>query len=518
MKKVIIIGAGIAGLTCGIYACINGFETEIYEQHSLPGGECTGWDRGQYHFDGCLHWLVGSKPGTSLNALWRDTGALNDSIAIRPCDAFARYEEGDAAVTLYTNADKLKAHLISIAPEDKRAINKLCADIRAMGGMEMPLAKPMDLLTPKDGLQFLTKDFGAATRSMRYGKMTMAQYVERFKNPFLKRAMLASFSEGYSAMAFLSTMAGMHAGDCGLPEGGSRALAKRMERRFLALGGRITYHAKIEQILVEGGRATGVRLADGSEAYSDYVVSCADAYATFMKMLNGRYTPELYKNLFAHPREYPAITCALVFMGIDAQLPHPCGKIQVRREAPGIVCGVETEFTQFVHYGEDETIAPEGKCVIACFYNADYDYWNAVYADRDAYRREKRKLEQDAIHELYRRFPEARGKVETTDVVTPMTYERYCGAWRGNWMSWMHPDKAVPSYFPGLLPDVANFLLAGMWTLPPGGLPGSAAAGRFAAHRLCLMNNLPFYTNENEVPKEAAPAQDQSETALPQGE
>ena len=64
MKKVVIIGAGIAGLTCGIYAQKNGFETEIYEQHTIPGGECTGWDRGGYHFDGCLHWLVGSKPGT----------------------------------------------------------------------------------------------------------------------------------------------------------------------------------------------------------------------------------------------------------------------------------------------------------------------------------------------------------------------------------------------------------------------------------------------------------------------
>ena len=63
MKKVIIIGSGIAGLSCGIYAKLNGFETEIFEMHSISGGECTGWDRGEYHFDGCIHWLMGSKPG-----------------------------------------------------------------------------------------------------------------------------------------------------------------------------------------------------------------------------------------------------------------------------------------------------------------------------------------------------------------------------------------------------------------------------------------------------------------------
>lgn len=495
MKRVIIIGAGIAGLTCGIYAQRNGFETEIFEQHTLPGGECTGWDRGQYHFDGCIHWLVGSKPGTSLHRMWRDTGALDDNVAILTCEAFSRYEDGDKSVTLYTDADKLQAHLIDVAPEDKAAIKKLCADIRKLGGMEMPLDKPMDLFTAKDGLKFLTHDFGAAARSMHYGKLTMGELVERFKSPLIRRALLAPFPAHYGAMSFLSTIAGMHAGDCGLPEGGSRALAQRMEKRYLDLGGKAHYRAKVDKILVEGGKAVGVRLADGTETFSDYVVSCADANFTFTKLLEDRYTPELYANLFARPKEYPAITCAIVYMGIDADLPRPCSTLYVQREQPVAVCGVETDFTQLIHYGTGGFTAPEGKCVVAAFYNADYDHWKALYADRDAYRREKQALEQDAMEALYRRFPEARGKVETTDVVTPMTYERYCNAWRGNWMSWPFRQKEIPSYFPGLLPGLDNFLMAGLWTLPPGGLPGSGAAGRFAAHRLCLMNGREFKTN-----------------------
>jgi phytoene dehydrogenase-like protein len=136
MKKVIIIGAGIAGLTCGIYARLNGFDTEIYESHGIPGGECTGWDRDGYHFDGCVHWLVGSKPGTSLNSLWRETGVIDDSVRIINHDVFTRYEEDGASVTLYTDADKLEKHLLDIAPEDKSAIKELCKMIRQIWQVE----------------------------------------------------------------------------------------------------------------------------------------------------------------------------------------------------------------------------------------------------------------------------------------------------------------------------------------------------------------------------------------------
>ena len=44
-KKVIVIGAGIAGLSAGCYARMNGYDAEIYEAHTQPGGLCTSWKR-----------------------------------------------------------------------------------------------------------------------------------------------------------------------------------------------------------------------------------------------------------------------------------------------------------------------------------------------------------------------------------------------------------------------------------------------------------------------------------------
>ena len=65
-KKIVIIGAGIAGLSAGCYSRMNGYSVEIYESHALPGGLCTSWKKGEYTIDGCLHWLTGSSPGDSI--------------------------------------------------------------------------------------------------------------------------------------------------------------------------------------------------------------------------------------------------------------------------------------------------------------------------------------------------------------------------------------------------------------------------------------------------------------------
>ena len=485
MKKVIIIGAGIAGLTCGIYARINGFDTEIRESHNIPGGECTGWDRKGYHFDGCIHWLVGSKQGTALNSLWRDTGALDDSVRIIDHDIYSRYEEGAKAVNLYCNTDRLESHLLEVAPEDKKEIKKLCAALRALGNFGMPIDKPMDMMTAGDGIRFAAKNIGGIAKMSRYNKMTMDEFTNLFTSPLLRRVFQASMPGNYTALALITTLAGMNYGDCGYPEGGSRALAKRMEQRYLNLGGKIFYRSKVDKILVENGKAVGIRLSDGKEISSEYVVSCADGYATLKYMLEDKYTPDMYKNLFDNPKKFPTITCALVFLGIDAELPYEYRSVEIHRSAPVTLGGCSSENVRMLHYGYDKNMAPKGKTVLACFYEADYEYWKGKQADSGQYEAAKRELEQDAVEAVLKRYPQAEGKIEVTDVVTPVTYERYCNAWRGSWMTWSFRAEGVPQYYPGVLPNLDNFIMAGMWTLPPGGLPGAGASGRYAGRTGC---------------------------------
>ncbi|GAI45723.1 unnamed protein product, partial [marine sediment metagenome] len=71
-KSIIIIGAGIAGLSAGCYSQMNGYHTQIFEMQDEPGGLCTAWKRKDYTFDGCLHSVGGINPNYKLYHYWND--------------------------------------------------------------------------------------------------------------------------------------------------------------------------------------------------------------------------------------------------------------------------------------------------------------------------------------------------------------------------------------------------------------------------------------------------------------
>ena len=107
-EKVIVIGAGIAGLTAGIYALKAGFDAEIYEKNAIPGGECIGWNRKGYHIDNCIHWLTGTKKGTQMYDLWKEVGALSDDTEYAKLNAFYTSTFEGKSVTLYNDLEKTK--------------------------------------------------------------------------------------------------------------------------------------------------------------------------------------------------------------------------------------------------------------------------------------------------------------------------------------------------------------------------------------------------------------------------
>jgi 2-polyprenyl-6-methoxyphenol hydroxylase-like FAD-dependent oxidoreductase len=74
-QSVIIVGAGIAGLSAGCYARMNGYRATIFEMHHIPGGLCTAWTRKGYTWDISMHLLTGSKAGP-LHQMWRELGAV----------------------------------------------------------------------------------------------------------------------------------------------------------------------------------------------------------------------------------------------------------------------------------------------------------------------------------------------------------------------------------------------------------------------------------------------------------
>ena len=187
-KSIIIIGAGFAGLAAGIYARLNGYETQIFEMHNLPGGLCTSWNRKGFTFDACIHWLVGSSPKSGMHDIWEETGISQNREFIN-MDEYIRLEDSTGRTLIfYTNVDRLENHLIEFSPQDEKAIREFTDGIRMCIPFDFP-SKHDPFLKRLGKLLKTVFNFIIKGRKIKeWMKITAESFSQRFKDPLLKEA------------------------------------------------------------------------------------------------------------------------------------------------------------------------------------------------------------------------------------------------------------------------------------------------------------------------------------------
>lgn len=145
-------------MALGLYLQVNGYDTEIFELHSLPGGLCTSWQRKGYTFDGCIHWLCGSSPKTEMNILWRELVDIQDKKIINH-ESFIHTDIGNGqSFSVYNNTEKLRKELLRIAPEDKKLTDKFINTIDSFKNMNMHVLNEQTSVGLIDGFKFLTSN------------------------------------------------------------------------------------------------------------------------------------------------------------------------------------------------------------------------------------------------------------------------------------------------------------------------------------------------------------------------
>jgi phytoene dehydrogenase-like protein len=87
MPKLIVIGAGISGLSTGVHAQRCGFDVQIVEHADAPGGVCTAWKHGDSTIDGCIHWLMGARSDDTWHRFYDEIGAL-DGVELQRLDHY----------------------------------------------------------------------------------------------------------------------------------------------------------------------------------------------------------------------------------------------------------------------------------------------------------------------------------------------------------------------------------------------------------------------------------------------
>jgi phytoene dehydrogenase-like protein len=502
--KVNIIGAGMSGLSVGCYLQMNGFETEIFEKNLTAGGLCTSWKREGYTVNGSLHWLLGSTSSNPFHKLWSElinmdeVEFVNHDIRLEvevknSCD-----QHGGKVFRFYTNLDKLESYLLDISPADQKPIRSLIRSMRKYQQFDLPPAVDSVIkflpLRRKIGM---IKYFPFLFEYLRWRNVTNYSFARKLSSPFLREAFKLLFDgDEVKIMILTVPSAYFDKKSAGYPIGGSYRFIQRIEERYLSLGGKIHYESMVEEILTEKDRATGIRLKDGKEFFSEFTISAADWYYTVFKVLGGKFTNQkliALKNL-EKLEVYPSIFN--VTMGIAdtlADWPHFFRfPLSEPMHSPD---GTDYERFEIHIYNYDPTIAPPGKTVLtASFYTKKGDFWiNAQENDRKLYDQAKTDFSNRIIAELEKKMPVIRDKIEMVDILSPATLYRYTNTWKGSAQGWF-PGKNLAAASPvGYeLPGLKNFYYSSQWSVPGGGLPVCVKTARDLVQTLCHDKGMKF--------------------------
>ncbi len=486
-KKIIIIGAGIAGLSAGCYSAMNGFETHIFEANHIPGGLCTSWNKGNFIIDGSIHHLAGLNKKSLYYKIWEELGTMpapvtffKDLSSVETLDGMKFY--------VSTDIEKLKRDMLDTAPEDKETIYKYFKLLYKF--------KKMDILEAGLwGIGGFIKNLAGFLSIMKYMKVTMASFADNFSNPFLKKAFrfIQYDWQDVPIPLHANIMTGCYMQRYGWYNGGSLEFAKAIEKKFKSLGGMINYGTKIEKIIAENGRAEAFLTSDKTRIEADYIISNSFGYNTIFNMLDGRYLSIRDKEFYNRPGDDAKMGLQVSF-GINRDMRDQPHAVILFLDGKLKAGGRDFDRLNIEIFNFDQKIAPAGKTVIKVIMDTGFKYWRDLYREKDNYKNEKEKLAEDILMILDKKYPGIKSQVEMTDVATPVTTERFTSnAEPYGAQLEMKPSDLMNSLFgkPKKLPGIKNLFLVGQ-SVGGAGIPGCALMGKNTVKNICMLEKRRF--------------------------
>lgn len=489
-RSVIIIGAGIGGLSAGCYARMNDYHVRILEMHSGPGGVCTSWRRRGYVFDGSIHNLAGTGEDSRYQTLWRELGVI-PAVKMHGYSEMVSLDRSDGPpFVLYSDLDRLNAHARALFPDDAAELSRLISAARDFGDadlMALALEPPLRRV----------RSLGVLAKHAAIAGLTLERYARRFRDPFLRQAFPSLVYDWpqQSMLMLLCFLGGLARGDLGWPVGGSDAVARAMERRFTDLGGAIKYGARAETILVENDQAVGVRLSDGTETRADIVISNAYGPTTIFDMLGGRYISPAIRAHYARPLDRSEMGLH-VSLGVARDLSREPHAIVLPLDEPVEIAGERRTRLYVQSFGYDPGMAPPGKGVMKVLLSTEWSRWDVLADSPTQYREFKTRIADTVIAQLGRRFPGIESQIETIDVATPLTTWRITGNGVGYPFTTRDMTRGLlfGRRLSQTLPELRSFYMVGQWAGMPG-VPMVAAMGRDVVRELCRRDGRRFATS-----------------------
>ncbi len=483
-KKIIVIGSGFGGLAAAIRLAAQGHRVEIFEKLDKPGGRAYVYEIDGFKFDGGPTVITAPFLFDELFALAGKQ--REDYVTFVSCDPFYRIFDhrqrhfdynGDEAFIL----DQIERW----NPADKEGYRKFMATTQAIfekGFVELadkPFLSLVDMLKVVPDLVKLQSYLSVYRYAARFVEDEFLRRAFSF-HPLLVGGNPFDAPSIYAMIHYLEREWGIH-----YAMGGTGALVAALVRLFEELGGQIHYNAPVEEILVERGRVTGIRLAGGRIEQADDIVSNADVAFTYRHLIPEQYRRK-YSNRKIERMKY-SMSLFVIYFGTRRRyrehgLAHH--NIILGERYKELLNDIfkrkvlAPDFSLYLHMPTltDPSLAPEGG---EAFYvlspvphlEADIDWTTAARPYRDTIIR--------FLEENY--LPDLEANIVAEHYIDPLHFQNTLSSYLGAAFS-VQPTLTQSAWFRphNRSEDFDNLYFVGAGTHPGAGLPGVLSSAKIA--------------------------------------
>jgi len=493
--SVIIIGAGLGGLSTGIYAQMNGYQCRIFEHGRHAGGVAAEWKRQGYTIDGGIHFYMGYRPGGPDHEIYKELGLYQEDQYLE-MTTYGRFLDPSHGrfLDITQDLDQLAESLKDISPADAAFIDRVLKGAKAFrhSNMTASMEKPPDMSRWWDTLKMMIKMRGTLRYYSGWYMQSLEEAAKELHDPWLAHVFKHLFLPEVPVVFIMIILGALSCGNMAVRKDGSGGFARALEKRYLDLGGQIAYRSTVEKILVEKDHAVGVRLSNGEQYRADHIVSAADGFSTLYDLLDGRYlTAQLGKLHKEWPLWKPVV---LINYGVARDFSEE-PSIAMLKPTSNIGAGYLSGGCWIIRiFNYCRNCAPAGRTLLQVMIESEWQPWKALREDKDAYNAEKEMTGKQVLERLNDVWPGIRDQVEMTNVATPHTWWRFTRNREGAFEGFAIIDKIFTTKVKRSLPGLDNFFMAGQWVVPGGGVIPTLVSGKHAAMLLCRRDGKVFNT------------------------
>jgi len=473
---VIIVGSGIGGLVCGSLLSKRGYKVLVLEQHYQVGGYCSSFDRRGFVFNTGVEDVSGLWEKGPLTYLLKELGLRREEVFVRNTSEYIFKGKRIRAKSL----EELIGILSEMFPDEEENIRAFFDEAKKAYEECYMEAEVYGVPLPAE---LIVKVFGGR-KLLNYprehphlynwiNKNFKEKLDEHFKNEGLKEFLCALL--GYigtkpdktPANSALTACISYYIHGGYFPKGGAQKFANSLNDFILNHGGKVLVNHKVDRILVEDGRAVGVKV--GNKVFkAPIVVSNANAKTTFLELIEKGHLKEEFIEYIRGLKMSPS--CFMVFLGVDMDLSN----------YPPLIKNIDESYDIVINSNADPNLAPKGKSSITILTLANYQ--DFPERGTDEYIRKKQEYSEVLIRKAEKVIPNLSKHIIVKDAATPKTFERYTSMPQGAIYSF---DQSIGVKRPYFKTPIKGLYLVGASTFPGGGIEAVTISGIICAYDIC---------------------------------